>query len=237
MTKPRILGLIPARGGSKGVPRKNVRPIAGKPLIAYTIETALQARDLFHRIIVSTDDTEIARIAAEHGAEVPFLRPRSLAGDAVATLPVVQHAVRWIEEEEGEPLEWICLLQPSDPLRIRDDIEAAIRLALQGGADSVISVVQAVSTHPCLMKRIENNRLQPFCIEEKEGTRRQDLRPPAYMRNGAIYLTRRDVVMHRNSLWGSVVRPLIMPENRSHGIDSEVDFHFVEFLLTRARTL
>lgn len=236
MTEERILALIPARGGSKGVPRKNVRPIAGKPLIAYTIETALAVPHLFHRIIVSTDDEEIAEVSRFYGAEVPFVRPTELSGDRVPTLPVVQHAVRWVEVEEGAPLTWVCLLQPTDPLRLPEDLVRAVTLARAGGCDSVISVVPAVSTHPALMKRIENDRLLPFSIEEKEGTRRQDHRPEAYMRNGAIYLTRRDVVMNENSLWGQVIRPLIMPEERSVGVDSELDFQFVSFLLSQKGT-
>ncbi len=121
----RVLALIPARGGSKGVPRKNIRPVCGKPLIAYTIETALAARHMFHRIIVSTDDGEIAEVARGYGAEAPFLRPADLAGDHVPMLPVLQHAVRFIEAQDDLVLDWVCLLQPSDPLRLVGDIEEA----------------------------------------------------------------------------------------------------------------
>ena len=227
----RVLAVIPARGGSKGVPRKNIRPVCGKPLMAYTIETALAARYLFHRIIVSTDDAEIADVARQYGAEAPFLRPADLAGDHVPMLPVLQHAVRFVEAQDDLVLDWVCLLQPTDPLRLVGDIEEAIRLGQAGGCDSVISVVQVFDVHPILMKRIEKGYLEPYCIEEKEGTRRQDYDPPAYMRNGAIYLTRRDVLMEHDSIWGEKICPYVMPPERSVSVDSELDMKLVEWLL------
>jgi CMP-N-acetylneuraminic acid synthetase len=227
----KILAVIPARGGSKGVVRKNIRPICGKPLIAYTIETALAAGHLLHRTIVSTDDAEIAAVAREHGAEVPFLRPAGLAGDKVPTLPVLQHAVSFIETQAGIKFDWVLLLQPTAPLRAVQDIEGALSVADRNNCDSVISVVQVFAEHPILMKRIENNQLLPYCVEEKEGTRRQDYQPPAYMRNGAIYLTRRDVLMDKGSIWGEVIRPYVMPAERSVNIDSELELKLVELLM------
>ena len=227
----KILAVIPARGGSKGVVRKNIRPICGKPLIAYTIETALSARHLLHRTIVSTDDSEIAAVAREHGAEVPFLRPADLAGDKVPTLPVLRHAISFIEAQDGITFDWVLLLQPTAPLRALEDIEASLRAAYQNNCDSVISVVQVFAEHPILMKRIEDNQLLPYCIEEKEGTRRQDYQPPAYMRNGAIYLTRRDVLVEQDSIWGQVIRPYVMPVERSVSIDSELELKLVELLM------
>jgi CMP-N,N'-diacetyllegionaminic acid synthase len=228
---PKVLAVIPARGGSKGVPRKNIRLVCGKPLEAYTIETALAARQLFYRILVSTDDEEIADVVRRYGAEVPFLRPAELAGDFVSMVPVLQHAARFVEQQDSIRLDWVCLLQPTDPLRTVEDIEAAMRLGEAGGCDSVISVVRVFAVHPILMKRIEDDRLLPYCIEEKEGTRRQDYDPPAYMRNGAIYLTRRDVLMERNSIWGDVIRPYVTPPERSIGVDSELDLKLVELLI------
>lgn len=231
----RILAVIPARGGSKGVPRKNIRAVGGKPLIGYTIETALAARHLFHRVIVSTDDEEIADVARQCGAEVPFVRPAVLAGDQTPMLPVLQHAVRFVEAQDALVLDWVCLLQPSAPLRSVADIEEAVRLGQAGGCDSVISVVQVLAVHPVLMKRIEEGYLEPYCLEEKEGTRRQDYDPPAYMRNGAIYLTRRAVLMERDSIWGRKIRPYVMPEERSASVDSELDMKLVELLVQERR--
>lgn len=214
------------------MPRKNIRSVCGKPLIAYTIETALAARELFHSVIVSTDDEEIADIARHFGAEVPFIRPAELADDHVSMVPVMQHAVRFSEQQDNLRLDWVCLLQPTEPFRIVEDIEEVIRLAQAGGCDSVISVVQVFSVHPILMKRIKGGLLQPYCIEEKEGTRRQDYQPPAYMRNGAIYLTRRDVLIEKNSIWGEAIRPYVMPPERSVGVDSELDFKLVEVMMS-----
>ena len=232
--RDRVLAVIPARGGSKGVPRKNVRPVCGKPLIAYTIEAALAAGDVLDRVIVSTDDEEIAGIAAGLGADVPFMRPAELAGDRVAMAPVLQHAVRAMEEAEGRRFDWVCLLQPTEPFRTAGDIRQALALGQEGGCDSVISVVQVFAVHPVLMKRIEDGRLLPFCVPEPEGTRRQDYTPAAYMRNGAIYLTRRDVLVERGSIWGDVIRPYVMPPERSVGVDSELDMKLVELLMADA---
>jgi CMP-N,N'-diacetyllegionaminic acid synthase len=226
-----VLAVIPARGGSKGVPRKNIRPVCGKPLIAYSIETALAARHLFHRVIVSTDDQEIADIAAGCGAEVPFLRPAELANDTAKTSAALRHAVEFVEAQDNIKLDWICLLQPTEPFRTVEDLENSIALARAGGCDSVISVVQVHAVHPILMKKIENDVLMPYCVEEKEGTRRQDYQPAAYMRNGAIYLTRRDVLMEESSIWGKVIRPYVMPPERSVGVDSELDMKMVEILM------
>ncbi len=227
----RVLAVIPARGGSKGVPRKNIRDLCGKPVIAWTIETALAAGDVLHRVIVSTDDAEIAEAARASGAEVPFTRPAELATDTAPGLSVIQHAVAFVEEEEETPVDWVMILQPTAPFRNADDISEALRLARQGGCDSVISVTRVLAEHPILMKKIENNRLLPYCLEEKEGTRRQDYDPPAYIRNGAIYLTRRHVLMENNSIWGEVIRPYVMPEERSYDIDNERDFRLVELVM------
>ena len=227
----RVLAVIPARGGSKGVPRKNIRDLCGKPVIAWTIETALAAGDELHRVIVSTDDPEIAVAAHAFGAEAPFMRPAELATDEAPGLPVIQHAVKFVEEEEGAPVDWVLILQPTAPFRNADDISESLRLAREGGCDSVISVTRVLAEHPILMKKIENNRLLPYCIEEKEGTRRQDYDPPAYIRNGAIYLTRRDVLMEGDSIWGEVIQPYVMPEERSYDIDSERDFRLVELVM------
>lgn len=230
MADPKILALIPARGGSKGVPRKNVRPLAGRPLIVHTLETALARRARFHRVVVSTDDPEIAELARASGADVPFLRPAELAADHSPTLPVIRHALHEIEALDGVRLDWVCLLQPTAPLRAPEDLDAALDLAAAGGCDSVISVVRVFAHHPILMKKIEGDRLLPFCLEEREGTRRQDYQPAAYMRNGAIYLSRREA-LERGSIWGEEIRPLEMPPERSLNIDDPLDFKLAELLL------
>ena len=229
---PKVLAVIPARGGSKGVPRKNIRPICGRPLISYTIEHARAAQHLFHRIIVSTDDDEIALVARQYGAEVPFLRPADLARDESPVIPMLQHAANFVEKQDGLRMDWICLLQPTEPFRTVSDLEQCLQLGFAGGCDSVISVVRVFATHPILMKRIEGDQLLPFCLEEREGTRRQEYEPPAYMRNGSIYLTRRDVLMEQGSIWGRTIRPYVMPLERSVSIDTELDLKLAEIIMT-----
>jgi len=227
----RILGVIPARGGSKGVARKNLREVGGRPLVAWSVAVAREAADVLYRTVVSTDDEEIAEVCRGLGADVPFLRPPDLGGDRVPMVPVLRHAVRAVEEEEGRPVDRVMLLQPTNPFRTADDIREAVRLASQGECDSVISVVRVFHVHPILMKRIEDDRLLPYCVEEEEGTRRQDYDPPAYMRNGAIYLTERDTLVERGSIWGETIRPYVMPAERSVGIDSELDLKLADLLM------
>jgi len=224
----KVLGVIPARGGSKGVLRKNIRLLAGKPLISYTIEVAANSR-LF-RTVVSTDDMEIAEISKECGGDVPFLRPAELATDRALAIPVIQHALRTVEELEGSDLyDAVMMLQPTTPFRTSEDINNSIELMNRTGADSVISVVDVGSHHPARMKYLEGDRLidPPFC-EEHENQPRQELRP-MYLRSGAIYLTRREVLLSgyfkRNDC-----RALIVPVIRAVNIDTEFDFRYAEWL-------
>tara|TARA_B100000029_G_scaffold514404_1_gene617080 strand:- start:1263 stop:1979 length:717 start_codon:yes stop_codon:yes gene_type:complete len=230
----KILAIIPARGGSKSVPGKNIRELNGKPLIAYTIESAKKIKDKFHRIIVSTDDEKIAEISKTYGADVPFIRPSDLATDKTPTYPVLQHAVHFVENQDSINIDLIMLLQPTAPFRTTEDILNCLKLSQTSNTDSVISVVQVFSHHPILMKKIEKNRLTHFSIEEKEGTPRQLYKPPAYMRNGAIYLTKRDTLIEKNSIWGDSITPYIMPQERSHNIDDEIDFITSELVMRKS---
>jgi CMP-N,N'-diacetyllegionaminic acid synthase len=229
----RVLGIVPARGGSKGIPRKNVALLCGRPLLAYTAEAALSARRLT-RVVLSTDDPEIARIGRETGLDVPFLRPAELAQDDTPTLPVLQHLVRALEAQ-GEQYDAILTLQPTNPLRRAADIDGAIDVLEQTGADAVISFVDVGEKHPARMKLIEaNGRVtNPPFAEEYEGQRRQEL-PPLYLREGSIYLTRRDILMERNSLKGDDCRAWIVPQERACNIDTPFDLFLAEQLLTHA---
>jgi CMP-N,N'-diacetyllegionaminic acid synthase len=228
----RILGLIPARGGSKGVPRKNARLLAGKPLLKYTAQAALAARRL-DRVVLSTEDEEIAKLGRSCGIEVPFLRPTELAQDTTPTLPVVQHAVR-VLEIAGDHFDAICLLQPTSPLRRASDIDEAVGLLERTQADSVISFVEVGSWHPAHMKYLtaEGRVIQPPFAEEVEGQRRQDL-PKLYLPDGSIYLTRTAVVMERNSLRGDHCQALAISEERACDIDTPFDLFIAEQLLKR----
>ena len=150
----KVLVVIPARGGSKQLPRKNILEFAGKPLIGYTIELALKLKSLFHRIVVSTDDLEIAEVSKSFGAEVPFLRKKELSLDTTPMVPVLKDAVQFIENQDNLNIDWVLLLQPTDPLRESDDIKEALKLGQKNECDSVISVERVFSHHPALMKKI-----------------------------------------------------------------------------------
>jgi CMP-N-acetylneuraminic acid synthetase len=229
----KILAVIPARRGSKRLPGKNIRPCCGKPLIVHTIEAALAEKDILHRVIVSTDDPEIADISRAAGAEVPFLRPTELAGDATPSLPVIQHAARFVEKSDGVRMDWVLLLQPTSPLRTAHDIRAAIERAGKKNCTAVVSVTEAGHSHPYLMRRIEGNLLLPFRDDQPEARRVQDFEPKAYLVNGAIYLTRRDILLEEGSLYGDVVAPYVMPRERSVDVDTEEDLLLAESLLRR----
>jgi CMP-N,N'-diacetyllegionaminic acid synthase len=228
----RVLGLIPARGGSKGVPRKNVCVVAGKPLLEYTAASALAARRL-SRVVLSTEDEEIAERGRQCGVEVPFLRPAELAQDTSPMLAVVQHAIRTLEAAHDR-FDAVCLLQPTNPLRRAADIDEAIVLLERTGADSVISFVEVGDRHPARMKYVteEGRVVDPPFAEEVEGQRRQDL-PRLYLREGSIYLTRTPVVMERNSLQGDHCQALIVSEDRACNIDTPFDLFIAEQLLKR----
>jgi len=233
MGAPRILGVIPARGGSKGIPRKNLAPILGKPLVAYTIEAALASR-LLTETIVSTDDEEIARVSREYGAAVPFMRPAELAVDTALAVPTIQHAVREMEALRRVRYDVVVMLQPTTPLRTTEDIDLSLQKLLDTGADSVIAVVDVGGHHPMRMKRIVDDVLVDYDPEPVENMPRQKL-PKVYRRTGSIFATRRDVLMERNSFKGSVSRPYIVPPERAVDIDEPLDLKMVELRLLELR--
>lgn len=226
----KVLAIIPARGGSKGVPRKNIRLLHNRPLLAYTVDAALSAKRL-SRVIVSTDDPEIADIAAQCGADVPFVRPSDLAKDDTPMLPVIRHAVNIIEQE-GERYDAICLLQPTNPLRTSGDIDGAIELLERSGADAVVAVLPVpleYNPHWVYFKG-ESGRLTLSTGEPSPISRRQDL-PPAYHREGSVYVTRRDVLMEQNSIYGHTLVGYPMDPMRSVNIDNQDDWDRAERLI------
>lgn len=227
-TNCRSIGMIPARGGSRGLPRKNIAPLGGKPLIAHTIEAARAASSI-DRIIVSTDDPEIAAVARKFGAEVPFLRPPELAGDATPSLCVMQHALTHLRLAEGCEPEIVVLLQPTSPLRGPSDIDKAVSMLEETGADSIVSVC-ASEHHPAWMKRVEAGRVYPFLEDGPEYTRRQDL-PPVYRLNGAIYVTRPRIVIEENRILGPDTRAFVMNAESSVDIDSALDLQLASVIL------
>lgn len=223
------LAVIPARGGSKGIPQKNIRILAGKPLIAWTIEAAKQALCV-DRVVVSTDDQQIADIARAWGAEVPFMRPAELAKDDTPGICPLIHAVRWLEENEGYYPKYVMLLQATSPLRTSGDIDQAYELAVEKKADGVVSVCEA-QRHPYWMKRIAPDGLiAPFMENTPHSIRRQDL-PTAYGLNGAIYLVTREVLLAKETFFTDQTYGYIMPPERSLDIDNMWEFQLTELVI------
>jgi CMP-N-acetylneuraminic acid synthetase len=225
----RVLGLINARGGSKGIAGKNWKLLAGRPLIAYSIETGLECRRIA-RVVVSTDRTEIADIARNAGADVPFMRPAYLAGDDVLQIDVIRHALDALAKD-GESYDTVCLLQPTCPLRSRDDVDGALELMEREQADTVITVTDVGGYHPATYyRRNGDNSLVPLINAPLAGVLRQRLEP-VWWRNGAVYATRCSVVRERRSLYGDRLLGYPMPRERSVNIDEPVDWTVAEALL------
>src|SRR5262249_7196993 len=219
----RVLGLVPARGGSKGIPRKNIRPLAGKPLLQYTAEAALSARRLT-TVVLSTEDEEIAAVGRRCGLRVPVLRPQELAEDVPPTLPVVQHAIGWMERN-GESFDAVCLLQPTNPLRRAADIDSCLELLELSDADAVISILPVPAEHNPFWVyfesgdgtlRLSNGEVEPI-------PRRQEL-PKAFHRDGSVYATKTQVVMRNNSLYGARVLGYPIDPALSVNIDGPDDW-------------
>jgi CMP-N-acetylneuraminic acid synthetase len=225
----RVLGIVTARGGSKGVPRKNVRPLGGKPLLAWTAESAARARSLA-RTILSTDDDEIAAVGRAAGLDVPFMRPAELAGDRTPSLPVLQHAVRWLEER-GDRYDAICLLQPTNPLRPPELIDRCVARLADSGADAVISVLRVPDDYNPHWVYFERDGVLRLATGEATPIpRRQDL-PPAFHRDGSVYVTRRDVLIEQSSLFGARVVGVEVDPAQSINIDTLDDWARAEALV------
>ena len=221
------IGIIPARGGSKRVPNKNILHCAGKPLIAYSCEAALNSKCI-DRLIVSTDSEEIASVAKAYGAEVPFMRPAELSTDSAPTLPVLQHAIEYLETQ-GEKPKNIVLLQATSPLREARHIDGAFEIFLTENAESVVSVLPA---YPSKTLRLSENGLEPFfpqqLWDESLGGTSQ-----GFIRNGpSIVITKTDVIK-KGSLYGEPNMPYIMTLETSVDIDTPFDFQVAEWLLQR----
>src|SRR6266487_4870561 len=229
-----ILALIPARGGSKGIPRKNIRNFAGYPLIAWSIAAAKQS-ELVRRVIVSTDDEEIAAVARECGAETPFLRPAELAQDKTTDLPVFEHAIQWLEENEGYHPKIVVQLRPTSPIRSKGMLDHAIRILLEhSDADCVRGVVPA-GQNPFKMWRFsgEDHPMKPLLtmdgIAEPYNAPRQIL-PPVYWQTGHIDAIRVSTIKQKKSLTGDVIYPLLIDPRYTVDIDNLSDWAKYEAL-------
>ena len=223
-----MISIIPARGGSKGLPGKNILPLCGKPMIAYTIEAAKQSKYI-DRVIVSTDDQKIAEIALQYGAEVPFLRPDFLASDTAQAVDNYIYTIERLSKEWNTPIEEFVVLQPTSPLRIAEDIDGAIEMFLEKKADSVISYTP--EAHPVRWHKYldENNAF--IDIFDTTIANRQDLKT-SYYPNGAVYVFRFSMIKERK-YYTDKSYGFIMPRVRSVDIDYKEDFDYVEFLMSR----
>jgi CMP-N-acetylneuraminic acid synthetase len=226
----RVLGLVPARGGSKGVPHKNIRALAGMPLLAYTAHAALAATTL-SRVVLSTDDPEIAETGLHHGLDVPFIRPATLARDETPMAPVVEHALASLEAA-GDRFDAVCLLQPTSPLRRVEDIDACVRLLERDNADTVISVLPVPAEYNPHWVFLEagDGVLRIATGEATPIPRRQEL-PPAYHRDGSVYVVRTGVLTERGSLFGSRVVGYVVDPARSVNVDTPEDWARAEQLV------
>jgi CMP-N-acetylneuraminic acid synthetase len=230
---PTILAVIPARGGSKRVPRKNVRPLAGLPLIVHAFNAARLCTRL-SRLIVSTDDDEIAALAAAHGVEVPFRRPEALATDDARAADVAVHALETVLQPDGRPYDVLVWLQPTCPLRRAEDIDATVNLLVTTDADSAFTVCPSDSSNPSYWYLLDGDRPRPL-LDALDPAVRSRKPSDFFLRNGAVYAVRASVMLATRSFYGASSRAHCMPADRSVNIDTETDFALAEVLLARAK--
>lgn len=225
-----MIAIIPARGGSKGLPGKNIKPLNGKPLIAYAVEAALKAKHI-DRVIISTDDEEIARVAVQYGAELPFMRPAELASDTALAVDNYIYTIGKLEQESETIIDAFVVLQPTSPLRIAEDIDGAVELFEKKKADSVISYTQ--EAHPISWHKYLDEEGHFIDILDANIKNRQDNRV-SYYPNGAVYVFRTSMIRERK-YYTDRSYAFIMPRIRSVDIDFIEDFEYAEFLLRRTQ--
>lgn len=225
-----ILALIPARGGSKGLPGKNIRPLCGKPLIAWSIAKAKCSKYL-DTVVVTTDSAKIAEISKAAGAHVPFLRPAELATDRSSTYDAIRHALTFLEEKEGRTFDYVVLLEPTSPLREDDDIDRMLEQLVRNAAefDSIVSVGE-VDEHPSIVRRLNGPHLEPFCAELRQTTRRQD-NEPAYFPYGVAYIAKTDVLLTENTFYTQRCTHFKIKPYQNYEIDDIYGFLCVESIM------
>lgn len=229
----RNLLVIPARGGSKGVPLKNIKKLNGYPLVYYAIKAALECSDLFEHVIVSTDSNKIKKVSEGLGVEVPFLRPKEISTDESDSKELILHAVEYFEKIEKEKYDWVLMLQPTNPLVVSGDIRNCIKMTqdLKNKAETIVSVVKVSSSLPYnLYKSEKSNRLIKF-NEQTERKRRQEYTDEIYKTNGSIYMVSRDYIVQNNSLFSDDMFYYEVPKSRFVDIDDEEDFMIASKLL------
>jgi CMP-N-acetylneuraminic acid synthetase len=231
MNTEKVLGIIPARAGSKGIPGKNIKPIAGLPLITWTIRQALAAK-MLEKAIVSTDDEEIAQIAREAGAEVPFLRPAEFAQDHSPTSDVVIHALDYFSQH-GMEYEMVAILEPTSPLRKPSDIDRGITLLKQRrDAFSLVSVGEVHTENPLIVKKIEKGFVEPYPLGTKTIYQRQQA-DAAFFPYGVLYLSRSDKFRELKTFYTDRTLPMLIERWQNYEVDDEVDFAIVSTLIQK----
>lgn len=223
----KTLAIIPARAGSKGLPGKNLAKVGEHSLIGWAVLAALQS-SCVSRTVLSTDSQEIAAEGKFHGAEVPFLRPESLANDSATSVEVALHCLEVLEAEEGFVPEWLLLLQPTSPLRTSEDVREAFALTRNGECQAVVAVTEP-SQHPMLAKTLDQDGFLHPIFHHGAG-RRQDL-PRAYQPNGAIYWIKTDTLVREHSFYPERTKAYVMPAERSIDIDTAYDLELARFLV------
>lgn len=224
----KILAIVPARAGSKGLYKKNIRTLNGKPLIAYTIEAAKKSKYI-DRVIVSTEDIEFKEISKFYGAEVPFLRPDILSKDNTPSIDVIIHSLEYMKNEEKYVPDYVCLLQCTSPFRDVHCLDEAIEKLYKTETDSLVSVCKS-NSNPYWMKVIDNGNLKEFIKSDKILSRRQDL-PIVYNLNGAIYICKTEILLNKKSWYTNKTIAYVMDEIKSIDIDNDLDFRFAEFMM------
>lgn len=227
----KVLGIIPARGGSKSIPKKNIKKLNGKPLILYTIEQAKKS-SLLDKIIVSTDSKEIASIVKNYNIEVPFLRPKELSKDDTGSVDVVLHALSVMEKKDNTKYDFIVLLQPTNPLRSSTLIDKAIKIIKNNNIDSVVSIVDVGANHPHRMYSLNSkNYIKPFVENLKNQMMPRQKLPSIYIRSGDIYAIKKKTLIKKKSLIGDKTYGLVVDANETINIDEKIDLDLASLKL------
>jgi CMP-N-acetylneuraminic acid synthetase len=231
MTVPYVFAVIPARSGSKRLPGKNLRRLGRLSLLGHAVASAREAT-MLNRFVVSTDSADIVEEARRHGADPPFLRPAELANDQTTNMPVLQHAVRWLEATEGIRADLVVTLQPTSPFRTGADIDRVVHKVLEAKSDSA-QTLKSACYRPVFMSMLDGDRAIPLFPDGHELHRRDA--PAAYQPSGAVYVTRYDVLMKQGRITGDNNRAIVMPFEASISIDTEWDFKLAELILREGR--
>lgn len=225
-----FLAIVPARGGSKGLPRKNIKELCGKPLIAWTIDEAKKSKYV-DEIVVTTDSDEIASVSKQYGAKVPFIRPAELANDVAKSIDVVEHTIEFYKKQYQKEFDYIVLLEPTSPMRDASDIDCAIEQLLVSDADSIVGVCRTEDQNPAFLVKIsEDRRITGYKDEKMTSIRRQDIED-VYFFEGTVYISKTDVLLSKKSFYHNNTLAYEVPKYKSLEVDDIYDFIMIEALI------